>query len=364
MPASFFEKSEKKEGDHEEGKEKYDRPDLAMEMEIRKTKDPATGKVPREKLVAALERAASSRRNRLLAGPQVLGNFSWTERGPNSDAVGSSNGNTRANSGVTSGRMRAIHVDLSDPSGKTVWTGGVSGGLWKTTDITASPANWIPLGDYMSNMAVTGIAQNPLSTSTLYVCTGEAFYNADAVRGNGVFKSNDNGLTWFQLPTTSTSAFYYCTKILCDAAGNVYVSTRSGLYRSGNGGTSWTNITPSGLPSIGISDMELSSTGRLHISSGISGSCAYRYTDNPATVSSSGWSSPASGYPSSPIRIELACKGNTLYAFPSTSNSRVERSPLNRWRSQLDDHGTLHHGSKRSEWQRRQPGLVLPGSRY
>lgn len=313
---------EGKEEGKEKNKDKYDRPDLAMEMENFKTMDPALGRVPRERMIPALNRTQQSKTSRQ-PGDVLLGNFTWTERGPNTDAVGVSNGNTRANSAVTSGRMRAIHADLTDPTGRTVWLGGVSGGIWKTTDITVSPANWIPAADIMSNLAITGITQNPASPNIFYACTGEAFFNLDAVRGNGVFKSVDNGVSWFQLASTGGSAFQYCTKILCDANGNVYLSTRSGVFRSTNGGNDWTNITPSGLSSSRVSDMELSSTGRLHISSGISSTCAYRYTDNPATVTSSGWTSPASGYPSSTIRIELACKGNVLYAFPSNGSSQV-----------------------------------------
>ena len=68
--------------------------------------------------------------------------LAWTERGPNTDVVGPSNGNTRGpgNNAVTSGRMRAILVDLADATNHTVWAASVSGGLWKTSDISASPA--------------------------------------------------------------------------------------------------------------------------------------------------------------------------------------------------------------------------------
>src|SRR5205085_9914290 len=115
----------------------------------------------------------------------------WAERGPNSDAVGITNGNTRANSGVAAGRVRAIWVDLADGTGNTIWIGGVNGGLWKTTDITASPSNWSPVNDFFNNMAITGICQDPASTSTMYFCTGEWCFNADAVGGDGIFKSTN-----------------------------------------------------------------------------------------------------------------------------------------------------------------------------
>ena len=299
----------------------YDGPDKAAAFEFNRTKDPATGTVPRNRLIKALEYTDSLKK--VLPFQLIAGYGNWTERGPSYDAVGASNGNTRANSGIASGRIRAILVDAADATGNTVFIGGVNGGLWKTTDITASPATWTFVNDFFSNMAITSICQNPLSTSTMYFCTGEGFYNGDAVAGDGVFKSTDGGATWAQLANTTLAIYDYCTKILCDAAGNVYLSTRSGLYRSTNGGTTWTDIRPSALSSARVSDFEISSTGRLHISSGIFSTCEYRYTDIPATVTTAvGWTS-ASGYPASSVRIELGCNGTTLYALPSNGSYQV-----------------------------------------
>ena len=115
----------------------YDGPDKAAQLEFDQTKDPNTGTVPRERLLTALDQTLQSRITyRNGAANPSLSLLSWIERGPNSDVVGPSNGNSRANAGVTSGRVRAIMVDSADATHKTVWAGGVDGGLWKTTDIT------------------------------------------------------------------------------------------------------------------------------------------------------------------------------------------------------------------------------------
>ena len=304
-----------------EENDKYDSPDQAMQFEFDRTKDPATGKVPRNLLMSAMLYTDSLKA--ALPFQLIAGYGNWTERGPTYDAVGVSNGNTRANNGIASGRVRAIFVDGADATGNTIWLGGVNGGIWKTTDITASPATWTFVNDFFSNMAVTGICQDPTNTNTMYFCTGEAFYNADAVGGDGIFKSIDHGVTWSQLANTTGPNFDYCTKILCDASGNIYLSTRAGVYRSNNGGGIWTAITPNPLTANGYSDMELSSTGRLHVSYGIFGACTYRYTDNPSTVNIATWTSPTSGYPSSNVRIELGCNGNTLYALPADASYQV-----------------------------------------
>lgn len=94
--------------------------------------------------------------------------LTWNERGTTSTFTTEHNIDTNC-----SGRLSAILSDLSDPTGKTVWIGGADGGLWKTTDITTSPANWILIDDHLSNLAVTAICQDPTNLSTIYFCTGE-----------------------------------------------------------------------------------------------------------------------------------------------------------------------------------------------
>ncbi|MBI5472270.1 MAG: T9SS type A sorting domain-containing protein [Ignavibacteriae bacterium] len=304
---------------------RYDGPALAARMEFERTKDPATGRVPRERLLAALEQTRQSKFS-VLNSPQKTNALVWSERGPNSDVTGPSNGNTRANSGIASGRIRAIIVDSSDATHKTVWIGGVSGGLWKTTDITVSPATWTLVNDFLSNLAIADICQDPRVgfQNIMYFCTGESYYNADAVQGNGVFKSIDNGVTWTLLASTST--YVSGTRILCDYLGNVYLATRgTGLLRSTDGGTSWTDITPSGLPS-DICDLEITTTGaagRLHVVSGIFTTQAYRFTDIPVTVTSATWTAPTTAFPSYLNRAEICVSGSTLYALPVDGSDQV-----------------------------------------
>jgi hypothetical protein len=321
------------EEESEEGRtELYGEADKAQQFELERTKDPALGYVPKERLIAAYDAAEQSKR---IAMRSRITSGTWIERGPNADAEGMNNGNIRGSwAAVTSGRMKAIWVDLSDATGNTVWAGGIGGGLWKTTNFINYPATWTPVNDFFTNMAVGSICQDPTNTNIMYFGTGERTFNVDAIRGGGVWKSTDHGLNWTLL--SATSSYYNISKLLCDASGNLYVGTivsntgggSSGLFRSTNGGTSFTNISPSGIDSR-ISDFVISSTGRFHVACGYynSASPGYRYTDNPSTVTSAGWT--ASGNPSSTHLPEttatnqncvLACNGNTLYAAVSNSS--------------------------------------------
>lgn len=324
-----------KSGENEnEEHDEYDGPGMAAEFEYQRTHNPYTGKIPVEKKWEAIMTAEKSKAQQRLAfqtGSNNLAPLTWTERGPYTDAVGGSNGNTRPGNGTTSGRIRAIWPDLADATGKTVWIGGVDGGLWKTTDVTAATPTWSLINDFLSNLAVTSICQDPTNTNTMYFCTGEAFFNADAVNGVGVFKSTDHGVTWNLLPATST--FRSCSKILCDAAGNVYLSTigisaAAGLQRSTDGGNNWVTISP--FATSRIVDFEISSTGRMHVMSGLftaSPNVAYRYNNNPATATTANWITPTTEftYPNGGNeRVELACLGNTVIASIGNTAGVVE----------------------------------------
>ena len=103
----------------------------------------------------------------------------WVERGPNN--VG--------------GRTKALIFDPTDATNKTVIAAGVSGGLWKNTDITVA-TSWTRMS-LPENLNVLNIAVDPISASTWYVGTGES-YTGD-VNGSGVWKTTDAGGSWYRV---------------------------------------------------------------------------------------------------------------------------------------------------------------------
>jgi trimeric autotransporter adhesin len=311
----------------EEEKEGYDGPAERDQLEFDQTVDPALGYVPYTRLKNAIEYTHQLKSS---AASRSASTMLWVERGPIYDSVGPSNGNTRGGNLYTSGRMAAVLVDtLNDPTGNTVIVGGISGGIWRCTNFLSSIPDWRNVFDYFDNMAISSLCQDPSNPSVMYFSTGEATSNADAHFGQGIWKSTDKGLSWSFLPSTVT--FIRNFKILCDPAGNIYLAARTtttpalqpnGLMRSKNGGATWTNITPTGLTSTNsiCSDIELSSTGKLHASFGYQtagGVVNHRYTNDPANVTSaSGWNASTgirvANTPAA-VRLELACLADTLY---------------------------------------------------
>jgi len=186
----------------------------------------------------------------------VISGLQWNERGPNN--VG--------------GRTRALIFDRADSLNgyKRVFAGGVGGGLWVTSDITATPVQWTKINDFFDNIAISCIAQNPVNPKEIYAGTGEGFLNADAIQGLGVWKSSDGGATWAQLP--NTEGFKFINAILVDRNGSVYVGGESdafvgfGVYQSTDGGSTWNNVISA---SEAGADLQLAANGDVYASTGV-----------------------------------------------------------------------------------------------
>ncbi|HEY0060239.1 MAG TPA: T9SS type A sorting domain-containing protein [Flavisolibacter sp.] len=231
--------------------------DKAMLHEFLVTRDPALNRVPRERLMIArqaLQAAWLSRTAQTAA-------LSWQERGPSS--IG--------------GRTRALIIDRRDASGNTVWAASVSGGIFKTTAFTSSQPAWQPVDDKMLNLAVTAMVQDSTNPNIMYAGTGEGWFNIDAVKGAGIFKSSDGGISWNLLPTTTT--FEFVQDIITDRFGNVYASLRNqlatgarGVQRSTDGGLTWTQVLGAPLPGFATgraADLELASNGDVYATLGV-----------------------------------------------------------------------------------------------
>lgn len=255
-------------------------------QEFLMTRDPRTNTVPKERLLQAFEVAEAKRAQR--AGDALP--IYWEERGPNN--VG--------------GRTRALIIDANDPTNRTVWAGGVAGGLWRTNDIDASPVVWTNIDDFFDNLAISTLAQDPSNPNFMYFGTGEnGFGNADAVRGLGIWRSVDGGANWAQLP--ATAGFLIINKIVIDNAGVVYAATNAGIRRSTDNGLTWPVFA--GAPGGNVQDIEIAANGDIY---------AARNNNGVFRFQAGAWTQLGGGLPTTGFgRVELACapsNTNVLYA--------------------------------------------------
>ncbi len=187
--------------------------------------DPNTGTVPSERLLTARKHILKK-----LSNKDAIPNIGWEERGPKN----------------VSGRTRAILVDARDATGNTVFAGGVSGGLWKSTN---GGNSWSVINDFFNNLAITSIVQDPNNLNTIYFGTGEYWAYGSGLRGMGIYKSTNGGLTFSPVASTQSNRdFDYINRLAVQSYNGSTVlyaatastdNTRGGLMISQNGGNSW-----------------------------------------------------------------------------------------------------------------------------
>jgi hypothetical protein len=225
--------------------------------ELNMQKNPLTGTIPMEEKQQELEntlliKQEAQQRRRIAPN-------TYTSRGPSN----------------LGGRTRALAVDLSDNTGKTMLSGGVSSGLFRTTD---GGASWtkVSANDEIHN--VNALTQDPRvgHQNKWYYATGEWRGNSaglgSAYRGRGVWQSTNSGLTWTQIPGTNSvfenydSDFDYISALEVNPiTGHLFIATNAinkNIYRYD--GTSFTkefNINGSGW-----TDVVIATNGRVFAS--------------------------------------------------------------------------------------------------
>lgn len=140
-------------------------------------------------------------------------------------------------------------VDLDGPRNRpeTLFVAFATGGLWRTDNKGGS---WTPLFDGESANALGAIAVGDAEGTVLWAGTGEANSSRTTYSGTGVFKSTDGGKSW---TNTGLRDSHRIGKILVDSAnpdvvfaaatGPLYTDGgERGLYRTTDGGKTWTKV--------------------------------------------------------------------------------------------------------------------------
>ncbi len=135
------------------------------------------------------------------------------------------------------GRVKSIAVHPTDPG--IVYAGAASGGVWKSTDGAES---WRPLWDTQESLAVGSLAVAPSAPDTIYVGTGEWTPGwGPSYPGVGLYVSTDAGATW---TLRADVAARRNARVLVSPANadHVFVAGNGGFERSLDAGATWSTV--------------------------------------------------------------------------------------------------------------------------
>lgn len=206
-----------------------DYPNAALQWRAERQQD-ENGAIPPNAWLQALQARAALVATTGVHDDGGISPLGWVERGPWNVA----------------GRSRTLVIDPRDT--RILWSGGVSGGLWKSTD---RGATWTTTTDWWTNLAIASLTMDPNNPDVMYAGTGEGFFNDNvargvnrsAIRGAGVFRTLDGGASWTHLPATASWSYVQRIAVM-PGNGNVLLAAvrPGGIHRSTDGGASWTVV--------------------------------------------------------------------------------------------------------------------------
>lgn len=143
------------------------------------------------------------------------------------------------------GRITDIESPAGNPS--TLYVGAATGGIFKTTDMGAT---WTNLFKNVPVITVGDIALDPANPQVIYCGTGEANSSSFSFLGNGMYRSTDGGDSWTHIGLENSA---YISRVIVDysnpqrlfvaANGNLYSNgDQRGVYRTENGGATWEKV--------------------------------------------------------------------------------------------------------------------------
>jgi photosystem II stability/assembly factor-like uncharacterized protein len=184
------------------------------------------------------------------------------EQAPYNSSTISGLGGRNIGSATMSGRISAIAA-TRETSGKiTLFVGAASGGIWKSED---GGTRYKPVFDEQPVQSIGAVALDPRNSKNVWVGTGESWTRNSVSIGNGIYKSGDGGETWTYVglpnservakivvsPTSSDTVFAAVPGALWSD------SPDRGLYKTADGGKTWNIVLKGANLSTGASAIAL-----------------------------------------------------------------------------------------------------------
>src|SRR5947208_3482432 len=184
------------------------------------------------------------------------------EEAPFRSATISGLGARNIGSATMSGRISAI-AGTREPSGKiTMFVGAASGGVWKSDD---SGTRYRPVFDEQHVQSIGAIALDPKNSKNVWVGTGESWTRNSVSIGDGIYKSTDGGETWThaglekseRIAKIAVSPNSSDTVFVCVPGPLWSDSPDRGLYKTTDGGKTWQQVLKGANLSTGCTDIAI-----------------------------------------------------------------------------------------------------------
>ncbi|HEX9547267.1 MAG TPA: hypothetical protein VF942_08010, partial [Acidimicrobiales bacterium] len=272
-------------------------------------------------------------------------------------------------SAAMSGRVAALAA-VHEGARLTVYVGAASGGVWKSVN---GGTTFKPVFDRQPVQSIGAITIDPKNPRVVWVGTGEAWTRNSTSIGDGVYKSVDGGENWTNVGLRESERV---AKILVDPTepNTVYVcvpgklwsdSDERGVYKTTDGGKTWTKVLKGANPSAGCSMISMDPQNPKILFAGMwdfrrkgwtfrsggegpdapSGSDLFKSTDGGASWTELDARS-ATGLPAKPwgrVAVTVApSKPNVVYAF-------IEAAPPKNALYRSEDGGQTWEARDRSQ---------------
>jgi hypothetical protein len=158
--------------------------------------------------------------------------------------------------GPTNFAGRMISIAINPLNANTIYVGGASGGVWRSFT-GGLGGDWHRVSTGFPVLGIGAITIDPSDTSVIYLGTGEVYRYGGSVGGMvirptrgsyglGILKSTDAGVTWSKSLDWSYNQERGIQNIRINPANSrsILAATSEGVYRSTDGGGSWSNVLP------------------------------------------------------------------------------------------------------------------------
>jgi photosystem II stability/assembly factor-like uncharacterized protein len=272
-------------------------------------------------------------------------------------------------SAAMSGRISAID-GAYEGNRLTLYVGSASGGVWKSVN---GGTTYKPVFDKQPVQSIGAVAIDPKNPKVVWVGTGESWTRNSVSVGDGIYKTTDGGDNWSNVGLPDSERI---TKIAIDPNdGNTVFacvpgklwsdSDARGVYRTTDGGATWTKVLKGSNLSTGCSMLSMDRQNSKTLYAGMwdfrregwtfrsggngpnapSGSGLFKSTDGGSTWSEID-SKSGSGLPAKPwgrVAVTVApSKSNVVYAL-------IEAEPPRNGLYRSDDGGKTWQLRDRSQ---------------